>query len=168
MLPPPVPVKLSLPLGPNPMTDKQQEAINYVLDARSRNEVALKYAQDLKARIVNASIEAEAIMTGRQWGTPGPPVPHRMRLGEHYHGLREELPKAIREAVKEQVNMTGNYSLEAAINATAYFRAQLAAHLSTYPNETATNVSNATNASNASNATLSFLSRLLGRGVLTR
>jgi hypothetical protein len=166
MLPPPVPVKLSLPLGPNPMTDKQQEAINYVVDGRSRAETSLKYTQDLKARLVNASIDAEAIMTGRAWGTPGPPVPHLGKLEEYYSGLRHALPTAIRKAVEDQVNMTANYSLEAAINATAYFRARLGAHLSTFPNATpATNVSNATNASNASNATNSFLQRILGHSV---
>jgi hypothetical protein len=153
MLPPPYPVKLSLPLGPNPMTQKQQEAIDYTVSAKASGQQALDYTRDLKERLVNASIESETIMTGRAWGTPGPPVPHRESLEGYYRPLQQALPVAIRQAVRNQTNMSANYSQEAAVNATEYFRARLAAYIHSLPAPNTTNASNASNGSNASNAT---------------
>jgi hypothetical protein len=153
MLPPPYPVKLSLPLGPNPMTQKQQEAIDYTVSAKAAGQQAMDYTKALKERLVNASIESETIMTGRQWGTPGPPVPHRESLEGYYRPLQQALPVAIRQAVRNESNMSANYTQQAAVNATEYFKARLAAYIHSLPKPNATNASNASNASNGSNAT---------------
>merc|ERR1719224_90119 len=147
MLPPPYPVKPSLSLGPNPMTEKQQEAIDYTVSAKASGQRAMDYTKELKERLVNASIESETIMTGRAWGTPGPPVPHRESLSGYYAPLQQALPVAIRQAVKNEVNMSANYTEKAAVNATEYFKARLQAYIHSLPKP------NATNASNASNAT---------------
>jgi len=159
VLPGPRPV-LSWPIGPNPQTAKEREAMAHTLAARDGAQYVHGYAADINERLINASIETETIMTGRRWGTPAPEAPHRPKLHELIGPVARSFPVALRRALNDGLKgLNASGIIKSAVsNVTTAFAARLGnldAGLAplVFNNSNASNCTPWPNATNGTNAT---------------
>jgi len=159
IIPGPRPV-LSWPIGPNPQTAKEREAMWHTLTAKEGAQYVHAHAADMNERLINASIETETILTGRHWGTPAPEAPHRPKLHELIGPVARSFPVALRRALSDGLrglNASGIIK-SAAANVTAAFAARLGsldASLApvVWNNSNASNCTPWPNATNGTNVT---------------